>query len=86
MTPQPDYQVIGAPIQQTQYSQATQTYVAGYKVTVRDAVTGGVISVFVPEDVFTAENARAIIEHALEPYRKVAAIGAAPARSAGAGG
>ena len=79
MSPQPDYQVIGTPIQQSQYSVATQSYVEGYKVTVRDNVTGGIVSVFVPGDVFTADNARQLIEAALVPYREVAAIGRKPA-------
>ena len=82
MSPQPDYQVIGKPIQQAQFSEALQSYVQGFKVTVRDGVTGGILSVFIPEDVFTPDNARTAIEAALAPYRAVAQIGHNPAPAA----
>jgi hypothetical protein len=70
----PDYQVIGVPIQTTQYSQALGS-VPGYDVTVRDAVTGGILKVFVPATAFSGDGARTLIEAALVPYREVAQLG-----------
>ena len=70
-----DYVVIGTPIQYTQWNASLQQSVQGYNVTVRDSVTGGIVTVFVPSVNFTADNVNAIVEAELERYRAVAQLG-----------
>lgn len=47
----------------------------GWQITVFDRETGVVVPVFVPDDRYTEENARAYIEAALGPVRKVHQLG-----------
>lgn len=53
----------------------TGQVVPGYRLTVRDGVTGSTVYVFVPDRVFSADNARLLIEQRLQTLREVAAIG-----------
>lgn len=76
---QPDYTVLSQ-VHKPQWSQALQQAVQGWEITVRDNVTGTVLPVFVDDEHYSADNARILIEAALEPIRQIAGLGATPAR------
>lgn len=61
----------------------TGSIVPGWSVEVRDAVTGTLVPIFIPDSKYSPGNAQILIEAALESVRGVHSLGsAAPAAGA----
>lgn len=74
MSAQPDY-VIVSQVYENKWHAATQTVTPGWTVTVHDNVTGTIVPVFVPENKYTADNVRLLVDSALTSVRDVARLG-----------
>lgn len=54
-----------------QLDPATGSVVPGWEVSVRDSETGVIVPVFIPDSVYGGDQARILIQHALDKVRAV---------------
>lgn len=66
---------VGAQVHINKYDATTGNVIPGWEITVYDKMTGNSVPVFVPDANYGPEQARTLIEHALEQVRGVHRLG-----------
>lgn len=72
--PVADYTVLSQ-VHGSRWDERLQQVETGWTIQVQDLITGTVVPVFVPDGFYNADNARTLIEAALEPVRAVHQLG-----------
>jgi hypothetical protein len=78
MSSMSDYTIV-TQTHENQWNAELQKAIPGWTFQVRDAVTGVLVPVFVPDTDYTVANVQQTIEAALAPVRQIAALGSPPA-------
>lgn len=80
MSTQQDYSIVSQ-VYRPNYSEALGRAIPGWWITVRDAVTGVVVPVFIDDEHYTVDGARILIEAALAPIRQIQQLGKTTSKS-----